>query len=177
MTAEESLSRHFGVEYLHAEEADAFAALVRLAFAGLELLPPPSALRVTGGDLRDHLASGAGGFVAGAMRAGLLWAELEGGLYVSRLAVHPDHRRKGLAACLLRAAEAEAGRRSLPRLWLSTRLAAASNRRLFGGLGFVEGLQHAHPGYQEPTYVEMEKQLGPASEQACLRHGQSHGRP
>ena len=95
------------------------------------------------------------------MQAGLLWAERDGGLYLARLAVHPGSRGEGFAVHLLQAAEAEARRRLLPRLWLSTRLAAERNRRLFARFGFVEGVRHAHPGYEQPTYVDMEKSLEP----------------
>jgi penicillin-binding protein 2 len=35
----------------------------------------------------------------------------------------------------------------------------ADNRRLFARCGFVETAQHAHPGYAQPTFVDMEKRL------------------
>jgi hypothetical protein len=60
---------------------------------------------------------------------------------------------------LVDAAAAEARRRGLPRLLLSTRLVLADNRRLFARCGFVETEQHAHPGYAHPTFVDMEKTL------------------
>jgi hypothetical protein len=44
-------------------------------------------------------------------------------------------------------------------VFLSTRLVLADNRRLFAGCGFVEIAQHAHPGYDHPTFVEAEKRL------------------
>ena len=47
----------------------------------------------------------------------------------------------------------------LPRLYLSTRLVLLDNRRLFGACGFVETARDAHPGYAEPTFVNMEKRL------------------
>ena len=145
---------------LEPDDAEAFASLVRRAFSGLTADPAPSAGRLTGADVRAHLASGGGGVTTGAGSAGLLWAEKEGGLYISRIAVDPGCRRQGLANSLLAEAEAEALRRGLPRLWLSTRLVFADNRRLFGRFGFIETTLHAHPGYAEPTYVDMEKRLG-----------------
>ena len=33
------------------------------------------------------------------------------------------------------------------------------NRRLFAGRGFVETTRETHPGYAEPTFVNMEKPL------------------
>ena len=92
-------------------------------------------------------------------RACLLWAAQTEGLYVSRIAVLPEYRRFGLASAMLGCAEAEARRCRLPALRLSTRLALTGNRRLFARLGFVEGQRHAHPGYDQPTFVDMEKRL------------------
>ena len=109
--------------------------------------------------MRAHLAQGGGGIIIDPAIAGLLWDEREGGLYVSRVAVDLAHRGKGIAAHLLTVAEAEAVERGLPRIWLATRLALAGNRRLFGRLGYVETTLHAHDGYPEPTFVDMEKPL------------------
>ena len=144
---------------LNAADAEAFAALIRTAFAEWVVDPPPSALRVTAAHLRAHLIAGGGGFTTEPDQAGLLWMEKEGGLYVSRVAVHPGQRRKGLAISLLLAAEAEACRRSLPYVWLSTRLAMHSNRRLFRRCGFVEGACHAHPGFTQHTFIDLTKHV------------------
>jgi hypothetical protein len=57
-------------------------------------------------------------------------------------------------------AEAAAQQHGLARLRVGTRLALAGNRRLFASCGFVQIARHAHPGYAEPTWVEMEKRLG-----------------
>ena len=91
----------------------------------------------------------------------LLWLPQHASLSVSRLSVQPDARGRGLAMALLQAAEFEARRLGLLRLRLSTRLAAVGNRRLFARFGFLERERHAHPGYEQPTYVDMEKQLEP----------------
>jgi hypothetical protein len=37
--------------------------------------------------------------------------------------------------------------------------AVAGNRALFASLGFCETIQHAHDGFDAPTWVEMEKFL------------------
>ncbi len=147
------------VRGLRPADAEAFGALIRIAFAEWAVDPPPSALRVTAADIRSHLDAGGGGITTDPNQAGLLWAEKEGGLYVSRVAVHPGQRRQGLAVALLKEAEAEAYRRSLPFVWLSTRLAMESNRRLFRHCGFTEGSCHAHPGFAEHTFIDLTKHV------------------
>ena len=64
-----------------------------------------------------------------------------------------------IAKALVAAAEAAARAMGLPRVHLSTRLVLLDNRRLFAACGFVETTREAHPGYAEPTFVNMEKRL------------------
>lgn len=152
------------VEPIRPDDADAVAALVRAAFAAQSVPtdPPASALRLTGSDVRAHLAGGNGGCVirVGDTLAGCaLWAPRDGGLYISRVAVDPAFRRRGIAQALLLAAEAAGRQARWPRLLLETRLVLMDNRRLFAGAGFREVSLHAHPGYTAPTFVLMEKPL------------------
>jgi ribosomal protein S18 acetylase RimI-like enzyme len=147
---------------LRTEDAAVVARTVRAAFAANRPLDPPaSALRERAAAVRAVLASGGGAalFAGVVMVACLLWQEKEGGLYVSRVSVLRRHRRQGLANALLVAAEEEARRRRLPRLWLSTRLALTENRAVFAACGFREATRHAHAGYAQPTYVDMVKDL------------------
>lgn len=144
-------------------DAAAVAALIRTAFAAQSIItdPPPSALRVTEADVAAHLASG-GGAVADAdsvIVGSALWIEQDGGIYLSRLAVHPAWRGRGIAKALVAAGEAEAREKKQPRIHLSTRIPLLDNRRLFAACGFVETTREAHPGYAEPTSVHMEKRL------------------
>jgi N-acetylglutamate synthase-like GNAT family acetyltransferase len=144
-----------------ADDAAAVADLIRLAFARQTVVtdPLPSALKETEASIRAHFADGGGGVLAEGPVACLLWRPEESGLYVGRLAVHPDMRGQGFAKRMVAAAEDEARRRSLPRLFLSTRLVLVDNRKLFAACGFVETTVEAHPGYAYPTFVNMEKRL------------------
>jgi len=146
-----------------ADDAAPLAQLIRLAFAAQSVAtdPPSSALQEDQASLAAHFAGGAGGVLAEGPIAALLWAEQDGGLYVGRLAVHPEWRGRGLARRLLAAAEQVARSRGLTRLHLSTRLVLQDNRRLFLACGFREIGFTTHHGYAAPTSVTMEKQLTP----------------
>jgi predicted N-acetyltransferase YhbS len=144
-------------------DAVAVAALVRAAFAAQSVVtaPLPSALRVTEAEVGAILRTG-GGAVAesgGHIVGSVLWQEQDGGLYVSRLAVAPAWRGRGIARGLLATSEAAARAMGLPRMHLSTRLVLSDNRHLFGSCGFVETTREAHPGYSAPTSVNLEKRL------------------
>jgi predicted N-acetyltransferase YhbS len=154
---------NFTLRPMAPDDAAAVAALIRAAFAAQSIVtdPPPSALRVTAPDVTAHLQGG-GGAVAEVGRAlvgSALWVEQDDGLYLARLAVAPAFRGGGIAKGLIAAAEAAARRAGLPVLRLSTRLALEDNLRLFVACGFVETTREAHPGYAEPTFVNMEKRL------------------
>lgn len=150
---------------LHTEDAEAAAELIRLAFARQSVVtdPPLSALRESGAAIAAILGGpGAGGFAAraGAVMVGcVVWQVKPPGLYLGRLCVHPDARGRGVAPMLVGAVEQAARGLGLGRVWLSTRLVLADNRRLFARLGFVETQLHAHPGYDRPTFLDMEKAI------------------
>jgi predicted N-acetyltransferase YhbS len=146
----------------HADAASV-ATLVRAAFAAQSVVtdPLPSALRVTESDVATHLRTGGGAVVEadGEIVGSVLWIEQDDGLYLSRLAVAPAWRGRGIAKTLVAAAEAAAREKKLPRIHLSTRIPLLDNRQLFAACGFVETTREAHPGYAEPTSVQMEKRL------------------
>jgi ribosomal protein S18 acetylase RimI-like enzyme len=147
------------------DDAAAIADLVRRAFVAQSrpTLPPSSALQETPATIADHLALEGGAVLesGGRLIGALLWAEEEGGLYLSRLSVDPQHRRQGVARALLDEAERETRRRGLPLMHLGVRLALEDNRRLFRSCGFEETTLHRHEGFDEPTWVRMERRLGP----------------
>jgi ribosomal protein S18 acetylase RimI-like enzyme len=145
------------------DDARAIAELVRLAFGAQSrpTNPPSGALEETAETILEHLVHGGGAIseADGAFVGAVLWAEDDGALYLSRLAVDPAHRRRGIARALIDEAEREARRRGLARMTLGVRLVLEDNRRLFASSGFVETTLHRHEGFSEPTWVAMERRL------------------
>jgi len=83
----------------------------------------------------------------------------DGMLYLDRLAVYPEHRRRGYAEALVQAVEEEATRQGLPGVSLGVRLALSGNIALFERLGFKEVGRSTHDGFDAPTSMDMVKQL------------------
>jgi ribosomal protein S18 acetylase RimI-like enzyme len=144
-------------------DSAAIADLVRLAFSTQPrpTNPPSSALKETAATIVDHLARGGGAVLEsdGTIVGVVLWNEEDGALYISRLSVHPDRRRQGIARVLMEEAEREAHRRGLPRMTLGVRLELEENRRFFKSCGFVDASLRSHEGFSVPTWVMMERRL------------------
>ena len=153
----------FAVRAAGIDDAAAIADLVRRAFStqSRPTNPPSGALKETAATIAEQLARGGGAVLqaGGALVGAVLWTVEEGALYLGRLAVDPEHRRRGIARALIDEAEREARRRGLPRMTLGVRLALEDNRRLFASCGFEETTLHRHDGFSEPTWVTMERRL------------------
>jgi N-acetylglutamate synthase-like GNAT family acetyltransferase len=98
-----------------------------------------------------------------------VWQVKERGLYFGRLSVAAEARGAGIAKALLAAAEAEARRRGLPRLLLSTRLPLVDNRRLFASVGFTEVTSHAHERVQREDVCGYGARVGLKEESLFLK--------
>jgi len=157
----------FTIRTVQAGDAAAVADLVRLAFSAQPrpTKPPSSALKETAATIIEHLTRGGGAVLeSGGVIAGLvLWNEDEGAFYISRLSVHPERRGQGMARALMEEAEREARRQGFSRMTLGVRLELEENRRFFRSCGFVDASLRSHEGFSEPTWVLMERRLGPAT--------------
>jgi GNAT superfamily N-acetyltransferase len=145
-----------------ADAGDA-AELIRTAFAAQSrsTRPPSSALLETGESIAAKLAAGGGfgAFEGSALVATVLWSLNGDALHVARVSVAPRARGRGMVGSLIAVCETEARGRGLRRLTLKTRLELPENERLFERCGFVRREVEAHPGFEIPTTVVMEKAL------------------
>ncbi len=125
-------------------------------------LDPPSGVHAeTVASVRTKMEGGGalvcevGGVAVGCV----FYAPKAGYLYVGRLAVLPEYRRRGLGDLLLHAAEQQARALGLPRVRLGVRLALNGLRAYYEARGYAPIAFRSHTGYTEATYVEMEKAL------------------
>jgi GNAT superfamily N-acetyltransferase len=143
-------------------DAAQIAAIIAAAFAEYRgrLVPESAALDETGESIGGELAAGSVGFLADwqGRAVGCVMAKAAGdSLYFGRLSVLREGRGHG--AGLVEAVEIEALRRGLRAASLNVRIALPENQRFFAGLGYVETGREAHPGFAEPTFINMRKAL------------------
>ncbi len=142
---------------------NAVLALVRESFAYMEsrIDPPSSMHRLTAQSLADHAREQELWLVedGGEILACVQFTRQPDSLYVGKLAVRADQRRKGHAARLIRHAEARAKALALPALELQVRVELTENHATFATMGFVKSGESAHAGYDRPTSITMRKAL------------------
>lgn len=81
-------------------------------------------------------------------------------LYVGKLAIHPEHQRKGIGRCLMQTVERYAIKMGIDTLELNTRIELTENHTAFKSMGFLVTGEHSHEGYNRPTFISMRKVLG-----------------
>ncbi len=144
-------------------EAEAIAALIHRAFDQYRgrIQPEPSAFAESADSIRSALEQGPIVLARRASRViGCVSVRRRGeAAYAGRLAVEPAERGAGVGRALMTEAEGLARGLGFSRLRVETRLVLTANRAFFRALGFVEGAWHSHPGFDHPTYVELEKIL------------------
>jgi ribosomal protein S18 acetylase RimI-like enzyme len=146
------------------EDARLVLDLIQTAFAEYrgKLKPDSSAYGETPQGIAEQLVGRQGAVIAernGVAVGCVLYRDEGEDLYFGRLAVLPDQRRSGVAEALVSAVEAEARARGSRSVLLGVRIALIGNQRLFTRLGYVEISRDAHPGFNEPTSINMRKAL------------------
>lgn len=142
---------------------DAVLRLILDAFAFMDgrIDPPSSAHRLTTAEMAAQAATGAVWIVEETNTpVACLFAKPQGdALYLGKIAVAATHRGQGLARMLIATAEAEARARGLILLELQTRIELTENRAAFTRLGFTKTGETAHPGFDRPTSITMQRPL------------------
>ena len=147
-----------------AARVDELLALVHGAFRDLPIDPPSSVLKETAADFAARLTSETA-FAAqaeGRLIGSVFCAPQADALYIARLAVAPQWRRRGVASALMEAAKVQAQRVGAARITLRARIALASNVALFRRHGFAVTGAQCHPGFTTPTSYDMELRVTPA---------------
>jgi GNAT superfamily N-acetyltransferase len=83
-------------------------------------------------------------------------------VHLGKLAVRVDRRGRGLLRRIVAEADAMARALGRPVLELQTRSELTENHATFAALGFREVGRVAHPGYDRPTSVTMQRPVPPA---------------
>lgn len=126
-----------------------------------KLVPPSGAHSETPQTIVGKLKLG-GGFLAyvGDETIGAVLYELRQGYgYLGRLAVLPAQQRGGIGRALVQAVEHAVRAAGLPAVQLGVRTGLAGNVAFFKGLGYRVISTDTHPGYTEPTFMTLRKDL------------------
>jgi predicted N-acetyltransferase YhbS len=148
-----------------AEDAGIIVSLLHRAFAQYDdiLVPRSGAMEETAATvaarLRDESCLVA---LAGATPVGcVFYKPLGEAIYLGRLAVLPERRGRGLARRLIAEVETVAAAAGAAAVTLGVRIALPGNVAFFTALGYREIGREAHPGFSEPTSINMEKRIRP----------------
>ncbi|MBS0533526.1 MAG: GNAT family N-acetyltransferase [Proteobacteria bacterium] len=141
--------------------AEELLALVQATFGALDIDPPSGVLKETAADFAARLQSETCFVIeqGGRIVASVFCIPQGDALYIGRLAVAPDQRRRGLAGALVDAAKREARRLGAKRVTLRVRISLADNVALFQRHGFAIVAEDTHAGYPGPTQYAMELML------------------
>jgi predicted N-acetyltransferase YhbS len=125
-------------------------------------LDPPSGVHTeTVETIRSKLKAGHAvlAFVGDAA-AGCVFYSLESSrVYLSRLAVLPEHRRHGLGRMLIEHVERKARQSNVKHIQLGLRLVLTGLRAYYERMGYRFVREGAHAGFAAPTYVVLEKEV------------------
>ena len=122
----------------------------------LVLDPPSGAIHETLDGVRADLEAGGAIAWVGPDAAGCLRYRQEADhIWVRRVAVLPEFRRRGIARALMEWVHGEAARRELPEVRLGVRRGVVATEKLYRDLGYRSVAEHYHPGYEDPTWEEM----------------------
>jgi predicted N-acetyltransferase YhbS len=135
--------------------------ITRAAFSEyIGLLDPPSGVqKETVENVRENLASGHSVLAQldGEVVGCVFYKPEPEYVYLGRLAVLPEFRQRGVGGALVAYVERRAHELDRARVRLGVRIALPQLRARYERLGYRVIEERRHEGYDEPTYVIMEK--------------------
>jgi N-acetylglutamate synthase-like GNAT family acetyltransferase len=144
-------------------EWQALHGLLAEAFASMEgrIDPPSSFLGLSPEALRDKAANEILILAReGTRLIGCGYAcPVSDHLYLSKLAVAEEVRRRGVLRAIVACAEGVARSRGLSSLQLLTRIELHETHAAFGALDFVRIGTQSHPGFTRPTSLRFERRV------------------
>jgi predicted N-acetyltransferase YhbS len=153
------------IQIRQAEENEAPLLLTILHAAFKEYrgrLDPPSGVHAeTMASVQTKLktARAAIGLVGNEAAGCVFYEQKEDHLYLGRLSVLPRFRKAGVGRALIEYVEMQAVNLNVSRVRLGVRIALPQLKTYYERLGYRIISHETHPGYSQPTYVMMEKNL------------------
>ncbi len=146
-------------------DAELLCRIIHDSFSEYEgmLFPASAAFAETPGSIAGELYGEGDAWLASVdgSAVGCVLARPKGDdLYFGRLSVISAFRGQGIAGQLTSAVEDAALARGFAGVTCSVRVALEANQRLFARLGYREVRRTAHPGFEEPTSIDLRKSLG-----------------
>lgn len=140
-------------------QAEAILDLIRRCFASMEgrIDPPSSMHRLTAETIAQHCHDGEVWIISTPPVACVFLTPKSDCLYLGKLAVDAAWRGQGLAALLVDHAMDRARALGLNAVELQVRVELVENHRAFAKMGFVKTGETAHPGYDRPTSITMQR--------------------
>lgn len=80
-------------------------------------------------------------------------------LHLGKMAVHPDHRCKGIAQALINTSSDLAQTLGQTTLRLQSRIERTENNAIFARYGFTQTATGTHAGFTHPTEITMGKRV------------------
>lgn len=154
---------HPAIRAVTEQDIPLITTLIRRAFAEYQgkLDPPSSAESKSDHQVKAELNEG-GAFVyqeAGAIVGCVFYRPYQDYVYLHRLAVLPEQRRRGIAQALLEACEEYARSQALNEVRLSVRIVLEDTIAFYRRRGYQHFSYGKHPGYVEATFVTLSKSL------------------